>query len=84
MVAPASWLLAHDVREGREELDFSAWGAYGPQRKAKKLRETADEVLQFEMPPRLYLLMHREARLDDAERRALAAWCADEITHLGH
>src|SRR6185295_14271411 len=84
LVAPASWLLAHDVREGREELDFSNWGAYGPQRKAKKLRETADEVLQSEMPPRLYLLMHREARLNDGERRAVAAWCADEIARLGH
>ena len=84
LVAPASWLLAHDVREGREELDFSSWGSYGPQRKAKKLRETADEVLQSEMPPPLYLLLHREARLSDAERHALATWCADEIARLGH
>jgi len=84
LVAPVSWLLAHDVREGRAELDFSTWAAYGPVKKAKKLRETADEVTQGEMPPWLYLVTHREARLTDAEHRALADWCADEIARLRH
>src|SRR5512141_1229066 len=27
-VAPASWLLASDIREGRGELNFSEWGSY--------------------------------------------------------
>ncbi|MDH5429724.1 MAG: heme-binding domain-containing protein, partial [Nitrospirota bacterium] len=27
-VAPASWLLAWDVAEGREELNFSTWNRY--------------------------------------------------------
>ena len=83
LVAPVSWLLAHDVREGREDLDFSTWAAYGPVKKAKKLRETADEVTQGEMPPRLYRVAHREARLTAAERQVLAAWCAAEIARLG-
>ena len=28
-VAPVSWLLAWDVAEGREELNFSTWNRYG-------------------------------------------------------
>ena len=32
-VAPISWLVAHDVKEGREELNFSRWEA-GPGRSA--------------------------------------------------
>jgi len=82
LVAPVSWLVAHDVREGREELDFSTWAKYGPVKKAKKLRETADQVREKEMPPWLYLVGHREARLTDAERQALATWCADELAKL--
>src|SRR5512137_3175038 len=36
-LAPFSWLVAHDVKEGREELDFSAWGPKEAARAAKKL-----------------------------------------------
>src|SRR6185503_8478001 len=40
-IAPVSWLVAHDVVEGREHLDFSTWDALGPRRKAKLLGEIA-------------------------------------------
>src|SRR6478752_3717270 len=29
-VAPASWLVGHDVNDGRRHLNFSEWGAYKP------------------------------------------------------
>ena len=73
-VAPASWLVAHDVAEGREKLDFSAWDAFGPARRAKKLRQSAKEVDEGEMPPWQYRLVHPEARLTDAEKERLRAW----------
>jgi hypothetical protein len=82
-VAPASWLVAHDVREGREDLNFSTWNKYGAAKKRKKLRETADEVGEGRMPPWYYALMHPEARLASVEREALRAWTADEIGRLG-
>jgi hypothetical protein len=50
-VAPVSWLIVHDVEEGRCELDFSAWDAYDPAQRAKKLRESADEIAEGDMPP---------------------------------
>jgi cytochrome c551/c552 len=76
-VAPASWLVSHDVEEGREELNFSTWADYSAKRRAKKLKETAEEVSEGEMPPWYYVLLHPEARLDDAERTRLLAWTAD-------
>ena len=45
-VAPVSWLLARDVREGRAELNFSVWDSYEAKKKAKKLKETAEEVVE--------------------------------------
>jgi len=30
-IAPISWLLAWDVREGRAELNFSTWSQYSTQ-----------------------------------------------------
>jgi cytochrome c551/c552 len=76
-VAPVAWLVSHDVSEGREELNFSAWGDYPAKRRAKKLKESREEVEDGEMPPWYYLLMHPEARLDDAERARLLAWTAE-------
>jgi len=66
-VAPVSWLVQHDVDEGRQRLNFSEWGQ-GRQR----VDEIAAIVLEREMPPSFYLPMHAQARLTTAERTALA------------
>ena len=75
-VAPVSWLLSHDVREGREKVNFSTWTRYNPARRAKILRKTGQEVGEGEMPPWYYRLMHTEARLAAAEIDAIRAWAA--------
>lgn len=36
-VAPVSWLVAYDVKEGREELNFSTWNRYSPEKSNKKI-----------------------------------------------
>lgn len=67
-IAPVSWLVQHDVTEGRAELNFSEWD-----RLQKEAKKAAEEVRDGKMPPRAYLLAHPEARLDPTERAALAA-----------
>jgi len=81
-LAPISWLLAHDVKEGRRELNFSVWAAYPAAKRTKKLRKSAKEVADGDMPPWDYVLMHPAARLSAAEREALRAWAAEEIAKL--
>jgi hypothetical protein len=70
-VAPLSWLVAHDVKEGREELNFSAWGPRQVARAAKKL---AQEVEKGDMPPFLYVLAHPGAKLGTDDKALLASW----------
>ncbi len=65
-VAPFSWLVTHDVTEGREKLNFSEFD-----RRQRKAREAAEEVREGEMPLWTYLLAHSEARLSDAEKADL-------------
>ena len=77
-----SWIVAHDVTEGREDLDFSAWTTLRPQRRAKLLREIADETASRDMPPALYRLGHPEARLDDSARAALSRWARDSAAAM--
>ena len=81
-VAPVSWLVGHDVQEGRDELDFSAWDAYRPQKKIKKLKKSAEEIAEAEMPPWYYRVMHPESRLAAADQERLRAWTAEEIGKL--
>jgi hypothetical protein len=73
-VAPISWLVGHDVQEGREELDFSTWASYAPAKRAKLLRETAKETSEGEMPPWYYVLVHPDARLGTDDVALLRAW----------
>jgi hypothetical protein len=73
-VAPISWLVAHDVHEGREELNFSTWERYATKRRVKKLKESWEEVEEGEMPPWFYLAAHRDAVLSAEDRVVLRRW----------
>jgi len=73
-IAPVSWLVARDVREGREELNLSTWNRYTTKQQIKKLKESWEEVAEGEMPPWLYLPPHPDARLSAGDREVLRAW----------
>jgi cytochrome c551/c552 len=75
-IAPVSWLLHHDVTEGRETLNFSEWGAQAPTGKAEQRREIGDSVADGEMPLWYYLPMHPSARLSEADKNILSDWVA--------
>lgn len=70
-VAPVSWLVQHDVEEGREYLNFSDWR--GGTREGEEAEELAEVILEGEMPPAVFLITHPEARLTDAQKQALVA-----------
>jgi hypothetical protein len=75
-VAPVSWLLAWDVGEGREELNFSTWNRYNQKKRDKIIKEIWEEVQEGEMPPWFYLPLHPEAGITDNDRSVLRAWAA--------
>ncbi len=74
-VAPVSWLINHDVEEGREELNFSEWNSLKPAKKLKKLDKIKEEVVEEgDMPMAIYVVLHKKARLSDADRQKIGAW----------
>jgi heme-binding protein len=73
-VAPVSWLVAHDVHEGRRHMDFSAWADYSIELKRKKLAGISELVQEREMPLWYYLPMHRNAQLSDDDVSVIAMW----------
>lgn len=70
-VAPLSWIVSHDVQEGREELNFSEWGPKPEEKTRKKLPE---EVGKGDMPPFLYVVAHPGAKLTNDEKALLVNW----------
>ena len=81
-IAPVSWLLAHDMNEGRKELNFSEWGTYPKRRLLKKLEEIGEEVEEEEMPLPIYTVMHGDANLSADQRKLLVDWTKTEGKHL--
>jgi hypothetical protein len=73
-IAPVSWLVTHDVTEGRAELNFSTWNEYTTQQQVKKLRKSWEEVEEGEMPPWFYTVPHQDAKLSVQDRIALRTW----------
>ena len=66
-IDPVSWLVYHDVVEGREHFNISAWG----HQKKNEGEDAAEELEEGEMPLKPYLLAHPEARLSKQEKALL-------------
>jgi heme-binding protein len=83
-IAPLSWLAAHDVARGRQELNFSEWGSYHPVYRKRKLQWIGRALREKTMPQWWYVLMHPDARLTEQERAALERWIDSQLFELEH
>jgi len=73
-VAPISFLVIHDVEEGREYLNFSEWGNY-PFDKQNNLKvQIWEEVEQDKMPLNLYTFTHPNAVVTFNEKQIIKTW----------
>ena len=73
-IAPASWLVAYDVNEAREHMNFSEWQSYSAEDKADDIEEIWEEVEEGEMPLWYYLILHSEAELSENDKVILKDW----------
>lgn len=73
-VAPASWLVARDVRQGRKKMNLSEWDRYDERKRAKLLAKSWKEIGKGEMPLWFYVPLHPDARLSPEDQAALRAW----------
>ena len=80
-LAPASWIVARDVNQGRKHLNFSTWDKYSddPGTVIRKLKRVGELSANGQMPRWYYLPAHPMARLSGADREVIAKWVADNI-----
>jgi hypothetical protein len=81
-IQPVGWWLASHVNDGKRHLNFSQFGTYPGIRAARKMTKTIDETEEHEMPLASYTLIHRDARLTEAEQAVLATWARDVRSRL--
>ena len=79
---PASWLVSHDVDEGRGQLNLSRWSEYNVFDRADFLDEMCEHATTKEMPLWQYTLIHRGARLSEPQIETLCSWTAAELERL--
>jgi hypothetical protein len=79
-IAPLSWLIHHDVTEGRRRLNFSQWAEYAsdPDTASQKLAKISQSVARGDMAPWYYRMLHADARLAPPQRTALISWVEQE------
>ena len=68
-VQPVAWFLESHITEARKKLNFSTFATYEPKRQAHKLAEAIDEVESDGMPLDSYVLIHNDAKFNDAQKQ---------------
>jgi len=80
-IAPISWIIHHDVTDGRNRLNFSNWGDYAEDAgtRSQKLEEISKSVARGDMAPWYYRMLHPDAALSDHQRTQLVRWVSQEL-----
>lgn len=74
-IQPAGWWLADHVKDGKRHLNFNEFERYSIARQYEKLGECIEEIKSGNMPLPSYTLVHKDAILTPAEKKALYNWC---------
>ena len=81
-IQPFGWFLAQHVRDGKQHLNFSEFGRLTPKRAKTRLEDSIDEIAERHMPLDSYTLIHRDARLSDAQIAAFTTWAEATVERL--
>ena len=75
-VAPVSWLVVKDVRNGRADINLTEWPLFGEE-PAENRELMWQQIDQGKMPLKSYVLLHPSARLSEADIRIIRQWVAN-------
>lgn len=70
-ISPVSWLVAKDIRDGRNVVNFSDWKNLAAAQQKDKFWEIVNFAISGVMPLKEYTHMHPSAKLTEAELAVL-------------
>lgn len=78
-VQPIGWLMAKHISDGKEELNFDELAALGTRRRNSKFKSISQQIEQDKMPLKSYLFIHRNAALNEADKKLLINFFQSKI-----
>ena len=73
-IQPVAWLLDLDVKNGKDKLNFSVFGAYSRRRQISKLRSIISQIKDNKMPLSNYTMINRDAILTSDKKALIIDW----------
>ena len=73
-IQPVAWLLDSDVKNGKDNLNFSDFGSYTKRRQQSKLRSIVSQIQDNKMPISNYTTMHKNAVLTTRNKALITSW----------
>ena len=74
-IAPLSWVITDDVREGRRHMNLEDWEAQpDPKQANDRLVDICQEIQKKGMPPFSYRMVHRANQLNPREISSICSW----------
>ena len=73
-IQPVAWLLDSDVKNGKDNLNFSDFGSYTKRRQQSKLRSIVSQIQDNKMPISNYTIMHKNAVLTTRNKALITSW----------
>ena len=82
-ITPVNWWIVNShVEHGRSHHNFNEWGKMTPTDRDHMLDEVCEEIESGAMPLPSYLIIHRDARLSESQKRAVCDWTRAERERL--
>ena len=83
-IQPVTWWLNNHVTEGKKELNFSDFGSYDTKKAKRKFSKIAKVLEENEMPLFSYTLIHRNAKLDEIQKKLIVVWAKNTAITYGN
>jgi hypothetical protein len=74
-IQPVGFWIGDHVKDGKRHFNFNDFAGYRIAKQNHKLEEVIEQIKEDEMPLYSYTLIHKEAKLTDAEKATLTNWC---------
>lgn len=73
-IQPIGWWLAAHVHDAKEELNFSEFKTYPPEKAKHKLEELLEVSEDRSMPLEAYTTFHKGTDITDEDEKAIREW----------
>jgi hypothetical protein len=70
-ISPVSWMVAKDIKDGRNVINFSEWNNLTAAAQKDKFWEIVNHALSGVMPLKEYTRMHPSAKLSESDKAVL-------------